>query len=399
MRTAPTYLRGARALGPRICALGPRICALGPLIRSLGPRIWLSLGAAVSVLALAGVGAPAASAWSDIHGKVFVLEVVEGENTVPEFGSVAKTVARTEGSDPQPQVAVSIVKNGITVYKEEGQGWASVPQVPQAGETVVLESPVGHVVGSAVYDGMPTIDPSTCVGSTTFEGENTSGFTVEGSYVIDSLVTPYKKSTELAQSGFQQAQVKSLTGTSFGGSFLRPIPAGATVTAEESLKTPLGGEANLPVRQRTRRNRPTDLSLGPSAPAAAATARDAAAGRAGGAPARDDPPGPQGGVARPREHQPGRHGHPGSVSPRWQAPRGGRLLAQAPQDASGAAAGAWHRPGRRDGNGARGAEAHARGTAQAEVRASVIDAILVTTLRTSNGQIDTLSPHAVTLKR
>jgi len=384
MRTAPTYLRGA--------------CALGQRIRALGPRIWLSLGAAVSALALVGAGAPAASAWSDIHGKVFVLEVVEGENTVPEYGSVAKTVARTEGSDPQPQVAVSIVKNGITVYKEEGQGWASVPQVPQAGETVVLESPVGHVVGSTVYDGMPTIDPSTCVGSTTFEGENTSGFTVEGSYVIDSLVTPYKKPTELAQSGFQQAQVKSLTGTSFGGSFLQPIPAGATVTAEESLKTPLGGEETyLYVSERVE---PANKAC-PSAP---------------------PPPPPP---------------------PPLVTPLQGALVALRHVTIRQVLKGGWHdhvsinqagtvtqdlylRDGKLPAVAASSHKHHktppalllARGTAQAGgtgtvpvvlkltaagrrklKSAHVIDAILVTTLRTSNGQIDTLSPHSVTLKR
>ncbi len=376
MRTAHTSLRGVHALGP---------------------RIWLSLGAAVSALALACAGAPAASAWSDIHGKVFVLEVVEGENTVPEYGSVAKTVARTEGSDPQPQVAVSIVKNGTTVYKEIGQGWASVPQVPQTGETVVLESPVGHVIGSTAYDGMPTIDPTTCVGSTTFEGENTSGFTVEGSYVMDSLVTPYKKPTELKQSGFEQAQVKSLTGTSFGGSFLQPIPAGATVTAEESLKTPLAGEETyLYVSERVE---PANKTC-PSAP-----------------PPPPPPPlvTPLQGALVALRHvtirqvlKAGWHDHvsidqAGTVTQDLYL-RGGKVPAVA------ASSHKHHKtpPALLLAHGT--AVAGGPGTVPVVLKltragrrklksAGVINAILLTTLRTSNGQIATLSPHSVTLKR
>jgi hypothetical protein len=208
---------------------------------SLGSRsrALLSFGAVLSALVWVCAGASPAAAWSDSHGTQYTLEVSEGETTLPEYESVAHTVAKVE---PRASVAVAIVRNGTTVYKETGDsGYASVPQVPQPGDTVVLESPIGHVIGSNVYDGMPTIDPSTCVGSTTFEGENTSGFTVEGSYITYTLVSA--KHHDIKTSGFGQAQVKTLTGTSFGGSFLAPIASGATVNVKESLKTPLAGEA------------------------------------------------------------------------------------------------------------------------------------------------------------
>jgi hypothetical protein len=189
-----------------------------------------------ALLVLCAIAPASASASS--HGTQYTLEVTEGENTIPQYESVAGTVARVEPSAP---LAVSIVRNGKTVYENEGYGWAGVPQVPQAGETVVLESPVGHVIGSDVYDGLPTIDPSTCMGSTNFEGENTSGFTVEGSYITLTLLSARKH--EVERSGFGEAQVKSLTGTSFGGSFLAPIAPGATVMVTESLKSALPGEA------------------------------------------------------------------------------------------------------------------------------------------------------------
>ncbi|HTW42305.1 MAG TPA: hypothetical protein VMD79_08315 [Solirubrobacteraceae bacterium] len=192
----------------------------------------------LSLLALACMAPTPAAAWSG-HGTEYTLEVGEGETTLPEFVSVAGTTAKDSQGG---QVAVAIIRNGTTVYKSEGnEGYANVPQVPQPGETVVLESPVGHVIGSDVYDGMPTIDPSTCVGATTFEGDNTSGFTVEGSYVTYTLLSA--KHRRYNESNFSQAQVKTLTGTSFGGSFLTPIPSGATVTVKESLKTQLSGEA------------------------------------------------------------------------------------------------------------------------------------------------------------
>jgi hypothetical protein len=203
-------------------------------IRTRSEALMGLLAAALLVLcAIAPVSALASS-----HGTQYTLEVTEGENTIPQYESVAQTVATV---NPSAQVAVSIVRNGTTVYKSEGDGWAGVPQVPQPGETVVLESPVGHVVGSDVYDGLPTIDPSTCVGYTNFEGENTAGFTVEGSFITDTLLSARKH--EVKRSGFNQAQVKTLTGTSFGGNFLAPINAGATVMVSESLKTALAGEA------------------------------------------------------------------------------------------------------------------------------------------------------------
>jgi hypothetical protein len=206
-----------------------------PRFKSLVPGF-----ACVSLLAFAlmAVGAAPAQAWNNSHGPQYTLEVTEGENTIPQYESVAQTVAKVE---PNASVAVAIVRNGVTVYANEGWGWASVPQVPQPGDTVVLESPAGHVIDSDVYDGMPTIDPSTCVGSTNFEGDNTSGFTVEGSYVTITVVSA--RDHKWTRSGFGQAQVKTLTGTSFGGNFLAPIAPGATAMVTESLKSALPEEA------------------------------------------------------------------------------------------------------------------------------------------------------------
>ena len=196
--------------------------------------------ALVWVLVLA-VDAVPAGAWSENHGPQYTLGVAEGETTLPEYSQVAR-VWGSAGAGAK--VAVSIIRGGTTVYRQTGEGWTSLSQVPEVGDVVTLESPIGRVIGSAVYDGLPSMEPTVCAGSTNFSGANTSGFTVEGSYVTYGLNrNPYGQITGTNQSGFGEAQVKSLTGTTFGGNFLVPLQVGETVTATESLKTHLAEEA------------------------------------------------------------------------------------------------------------------------------------------------------------
>ena len=203
----------------------------------------------VALLAICA-GAPA-SAWATSHGPKYSLKIVEGETTLPEYDQIASTSGNVE---PNAQVAVSIIRNGTTVYRDvQNGGGAWLSQVPQVGETVTLESPVGTTVAAVVYDGLPSIDPTVCAGSTNFSGENSPGDTVEGSYVTDSLRTdPYGHVTGVNETNFGEAQVKMLSGTTFGGSFLKPLESGETVAAVESLKTPLAGEGDLHLHERIR---------------------------------------------------------------------------------------------------------------------------------------------------
>ena len=89
---------------------------------------------------------------------------------------------------------------------------------PRSGDVVTLESPLGTTVGAVVYDGLPSMDPTVCAGSANFSGQRSPGQTVEGSFYTSSPPTPTV--TWHARKGFGEAQVKSLTGTAFGGSFL-----------------------------------------------------------------------------------------------------------------------------------------------------------------------------------
>ncbi len=220
------------------------------------------LGALLGLpLVLLGVEAAPAGAWN--HTPQYSLTVSEGETTFPEY----KSVAYTSGSGPEnASSALSITRGGTVVYRttnEHGGVWLS--QVPEVGDVVTLESPIGQVIGSVVYDGLPSMDPTVCAGSSNFSGQNTSGFTVEGSYVSYSLRTdPYGHVNGVNESGFGQAQVKSLSGTTFGGNFLAPLQTGQTVTATESLKTLLAEGATYTYTSET--TRPVGACPAPPAP-------------------------------------------------------------------------------------------------------------------------------------
>lgn len=168
----------------------------------------------------------------------YSLSIVEGETTQPE-DVIAHTSAHVERAS---HLAVLIIRGGVTVYEDRGSEWAGLSQVPQVGDVVTLQSPIGTAVGSVVYDGLPSIDPTVCAGSANFSGQRSAGETVEGGYYTEAVhTTPYH--TEFERSNVGQAQVTSLSGASFGGSFLKPLAAGQTVWASESLETALPGGA------------------------------------------------------------------------------------------------------------------------------------------------------------
>jgi len=209
--------------------------------RFLAPLLFV-LAAWLLLAAPAGAASP--------KGPRYSLQISEGESTLPEYDSVAGTGG---SADHNAQVAVSIIRGGLTVYRDVGEGSAGFPQVPQVGDVVTLESPVGTLIGSTVYDGLPSIDPTVCAGSTNFSGSNSPGEVVEGSYDSNVLIHPYHHPIELHTIAFGEAQVKTLSGTTFGGSFLTPLALGQNVTAKESLKTPLPGEATYTYVSETER--------------------------------------------------------------------------------------------------------------------------------------------------
>jgi hypothetical protein len=196
--------------------------------------LWFVL---LAVAALALVAFPAsARAWTS----AYELKIKEGESTLPEYESVASTSA-TDPEGSRTEVVLSIVRGGTTVYRTIGQGGAWLAQVPAPGETVDFESPAGTPIASVVYDGKPTLASSVCAGSSEFSGEDSPGDTVEGFYSRYQLRRdPYGRVNGTERTQFGEAQVKTLSGSSFGGDFLQPLELGQDVTAVESIKTLLG---------------------------------------------------------------------------------------------------------------------------------------------------------------
>jgi hypothetical protein len=223
MRTSINFVRGLRAIHGRIGLTG------GTLL--------LALTMTCAVAAPAGARPPSPT---------YTLSITEGETTQPE-DSVISTRGEVGPEESDASVAVSIVRGGIEVSRSSGDhGYAGMSSIPAPGDVVSLESPTGsngrpggQIVGSFVYDGRPSIDPTVCAGSVNFSGQRSAGQTIEGSDFLD-VPGPY--------GGFEswnavQAQITLLSGSTFGGSFVNPLALGETVSAKESLETPLAGGA------------------------------------------------------------------------------------------------------------------------------------------------------------
>ena len=157
----------------------------------------------------------------------YSLSVVEGANTQPE-DSIEHISA---GVNSKAEVIVSLAHNGLVVEQNKGEGGTWLSQVPQVGDVVTFES--GGFTTAVTYDGLPSLEPTVCAGSTNFSGQRTAGYTVEGGYYT---VVPHPKYFARRNGGLAQVQV--LTGSSFGGDFLTPLVSGETVYAVESLTSP-----------------------------------------------------------------------------------------------------------------------------------------------------------------
>jgi hypothetical protein len=173
----------------------------------------------------------AAPALADKPAPEYSLSIVEGANTQPE-DSIQHVSA--SALHPRAEVVVSIAHNGLVVAQDKGDGDTWLSQAPQVGDVVTLESPEKVVRGAVVYDGLPSLDPTVCAGSTNFSGQRSANETVEGGYYT---VVPHP--SYFARRGGGLAQVQLLSGSAFAGGFLTPLIGGETVYVVESLISPI----------------------------------------------------------------------------------------------------------------------------------------------------------------
>jgi hypothetical protein len=147
----------------------------------LEPRSVVALlcSASAACATTAALAAPA-GAWQHKGAPEYSLSVVEGASTQPEY-SIDGVSGRVESEDSEAEVAVSIIHNGLIVDKQSNKGSVWLSQVPQVGDTLTYESTTGFKT-QVVYDGLPTMEPTVCAGSTNFSGQRTLGYTIEGGY-------------------------------------------------------------------------------------------------------------------------------------------------------------------------------------------------------------------------
>ncbi len=187
-----------------------------------------------SVFAL-GAAPAAATTTKTPH---YSLSIVEGESTMPEE-TLAHVSAGVENVS-HPQVVLTITRGGIPIARDQGESSAWLGQVPQVGDVVTMEVG-GRVVGAAVYDGLPSIDPTVCAGSINFSGQRSGAQEVQGGYYTLFLHTNPYGETSIRRGASGQAQVTALVGGGYAGNFLAPLQLGQTAWAEESSKTTLAG--------------------------------------------------------------------------------------------------------------------------------------------------------------
>jgi hypothetical protein len=187
----------------------------------------------VSCVVLLALGfAPAVA--SATHAPEYSLSIVEGETTAPEY-----PIAHTSIGAPEKSEAVlSIIRGGLVVARSTGEGGAWMSQVPQVGDEVRLESPAGSTIQAITYDGLPSMDPTVCAGSTNFSGQRSGALEVEGERYLVVQHPSYA-----ATHGRGNAQVTGLVGSSFSGNFLTPLMLGETVQAREFVRTTLSNGA------------------------------------------------------------------------------------------------------------------------------------------------------------
>jgi len=190
-------------------------------VRPIAGAVLLTVGLAVL---------PAVAAAENFYG----LSVSQG-STFSGF-SVAETSGFAEAT-PVHETRVTITRAGVRVAETpSGQGqFPFMTQVPQPGDVLTLESPLGTTVSSVTYDGLPTVDATVCAGSANFSGQRSPGTTtMTGRYSSEGYGGP---------EGFVSVPLSSAS--AFAAGFSSALRSGETVYAEEERASTLAGGASF----------------------------------------------------------------------------------------------------------------------------------------------------------
>jgi hypothetical protein len=198
-------------------------------------RVRAGLVICVAAVALGIAGLALTPKTAEAAGVTYFLGISEGSSTSPEFP------LPTVSASAPGEVRITITRGGAVVAQSPPNEFefTFMHRVLQAGDVVNVESPPGTVVAGVTYDGLPSLDPTVCAGSANFSGQRRPNATITGGYyTLGGLRNSYGPSE-----GFGEAQVSTLSGSAFAGTFLKPLATGETVFAaqRETSAAPGGG--------------------------------------------------------------------------------------------------------------------------------------------------------------
>jgi hypothetical protein len=209
------------------------------VVRWAPARVKAGVATCIALVALGLVSVVLTTATAAAAGASYYLSISEGSSTSPEYPVSGVSAGASGGL-----VQITIRRSGTVVAQSPPNefGFTSMSQVPQAGDVVNVESPPGAVVAGVTYDGLPSLDATVCAGSANFSGQRRPNATVSGGYYsLGTVANPYG-GAHLGVVSFGEAQVSTLSGSVFAGSFLKPLASGETVFAEQrETSAPAGG--------------------------------------------------------------------------------------------------------------------------------------------------------------
>ena len=173
------------------------------------------------LLAIAGASAAPASAYIEAGINV----------DVSPFGS-STGASYFDSTVGFPQINLVILRGGAVVASQTGTGFVYLGAAPATGDTVQLQSPPGTAFESLVYDGTPTVDASTCIGSRTVSGQRRGSAQVSAAAYVPNPASSF--------GSYQDAQITTLSGSSYAGVFARPLASGDYLFVDESETVPTG---------------------------------------------------------------------------------------------------------------------------------------------------------------
>jgi hypothetical protein len=173
--------------------------------------------AVIAALTLTVVGIGASAAAASVYTYISVSVSPSGSSTIGSYFDTAVPY-------PQPPAAVSIVHNGAVAATQTGPGGAYMTAAPAVGDTVRVEQPPGNPIESIVYN--LTVDPSTCIGAKTISGQRSD----PGAQVFAYAFVP----SEGGYGTFTQAQITTLSGSTYAGTFPRALTSSDFVSVGET---------------------------------------------------------------------------------------------------------------------------------------------------------------------